>query len=305
MNIFVAGGTGFVGSFLVPYLLRQGHNVQLLIRPNISRRYSIPRGAEVVNGDPLRKGPWWDALTNCEAAINLVGESVTGRWTDKKKALIRESRLSALWRLIDAIPKNKEFTLLSASAVGIYGDAGERELDESAPIGHDFLANVAREWEGLALRAKSNGTRVIVTRFGVVLGPRGGVVEEMAKGMKRFVGGILGPGTQWVSWIHQADLARAICFLLENPDSAGTYNVCSPNPVRQADLARNLGRLINRQPGFPNPVSMVRLALGGFADVVLSSQKMVPKALLDTGFSFRFPTLEEALNEIVSHENLR
>ena len=150
MQIFVAGGTGFVGSFLVLYLLQQGYNVRLLVRPDVKRRYSIPQGVEVVNGDPLRAGPWWGPLTDCDAAINLVGASIMGRWTETKKVLIRESRLSTLRHIIDAIPKNKEFTLLSASAVGIYGDAGERELNESAPMGHDFLANVAREWEDVA-----------------------------------------------------------------------------------------------------------------------------------------------------------
>jgi len=299
MKIFVAGGTGFVGSYLVPYLLGQGHSVKLLVRPEVERSYPIAEGVEVIEGNPVSEGPWWEQLAECDTAINLVGTPILGRWSQTQKILIRESRLATLRNLVNAIPQTRPFTLVSTSAVGFYGDAGDRELDESAPGGDDFLGHVAQDWEAAATKARSKNARVLITRFGLVLGAGGGALAEMVKTMRRYMGGILGPGTQWVSWIHQEDLARVIALLVERPELAGVFNCSSPNPVRQAELARTLAQLLNRPVGIPTPAFPVRLALGGFADAVLFSQRMVPKALLDAGFQFRYPALEEALREIL------
>ena len=303
MKVFVAGGTGFVGSHLVPHLLHKDHQVLLLARADVHRVRSLPAGAEIVAGDPLRAGPWWQRLADCDAAINLVGEPIQGRWSDHKKALIRNSRLITLTHLTDAIPANKPFTLISASAVGVYGDGKERTLDESAPLGRDFLATVARDWERAAQQAQAKGIRVVITRLGLVLGPGGGVLEEMGNAMRRVTGGIVGSGRQWVSWIHHKDLARAVLFLLAHPELQGTVNLCCPNPVRQGDFARSLGALLHRPAGFPAPAFSIRLALGEFADVLLFSQKMVPKVLLDAGFRFRFSQLYAALRDCVDPPN--
>lgn len=288
-----------MGSYLVPYLLGHGHSVKLLVRPEVDRPYTIAEGVEVIEGNPVFEGSWWETLGECDTAINLVGTPILGRWSQTQKVLIRESRLATLRNLVNAIPQTKPFTLLSASAVGFYGDSGDRDLDESAPGGHDFLGHLAHDWEAAATNARGKNARVLITRFGLVLGAGGGVLAEMVKTMRRYMGGILGPGTQWVSWIHQEDLARVIAFLLERPKLGGVFNCSSPNPVRQADLARTLGHLLHRPVGIPAPAFTVRLALGGFADAVLFSQKMVPKALLEAGFQFRYPALEEALREIL------
>ena len=303
MRIFVSGGTGFVGSYLVPYLLNSDHQVKLLVRPGVRRARSVPKEVEVIEGNPLNAGPWWERLAECDAAINLVGEPIQGRWTGSKKARIRESRLKTLSHLTDAIPENRAFTLVNTSAVGIYGDSRERTLDESAALGRDFLATVARQWERAAKKAEAKGARVVITRLGLVLGPQGGVVNEIAKAMRRLTGGILGSGQQWVSWIHQHDVARAMLFCLENSELHGPVNLSSPNPIRQGDLARTLGTLLNRPAGLPAPAFAVRMAFGEFADVLLFSQKMTPKALLDDGFSFQYPNLKAALKEIIDRDH--
>jgi uncharacterized protein (TIGR01777 family) len=211
---------------------------------------------------------------------------------------MRASRLVPLGHLIAAIPKDRPFTLISASAVGYFGDAGDRLLDEHAPPGHDFLARLAREWEARAASARSPQTRVLTTRFGMVLGAAGGALDDVIAPMRCGLGGILGRGTQWVSWIHEEDLARAILWLLEEPHPQGPVNLCSPHPVRQGDLVRLLARRLQCRVGLPIPAPAVRLTLGGFADVVLASQRMTPKVLLGAGFQFRYPTIEGALSEI-------
>ncbi len=302
MKIFVTGGTGFVGSYLVPHLVDKGHRVQLLVRSGVRRSRPLAEGAEIVTGDPMRAGPWWETVADCDAAINLVGASIQGRWSAAQRDLIRQSRIVPLRRLVEALPTERAFTLVSASAVGYYGNAGEREVDESAPPGNDFFAQLAQAWEATADSARGPRTRVVIARFGPVLGANGGVLQEVVKSMRSFVGGILGSGTQWVSWIHEEDLARAILFLMERPTSDGAFNLCTPNPVRQAQMARTLGRLLHRPVGFPTPAPAIRFALGGFADAVLFSQRMRPRRLLEAGFGFRYPTLQEALQEIFARQ---
>jgi uncharacterized protein (TIGR01777 family) len=302
MRIFVTGGTGFVGSALLPFLLASGHGVRLLVRPG-ERRIEPSSGLETVEGDPMQPGPWMQAVEGCDAAINLAGAPIFGRWTEQTKRLLRASRIATTRNLVDAIPEGERFVLASTSAVGIYGNAGERELDESAPLGSDFLARLAQDWEAEALRAAQKGTRTVITRFAIVFGPGGGALEQLAKATRRFAGGPIGSGRQWFSWIHRDDLVRALLFLLEGPDLQGTFNLCSPNPTRQIEVAHTLGRLLHRPSLLPAPAFAVRLALGEFADAVLFSQKMVPRRLQQAGFSFRFPDLEGALRDILRHQS--
>ncbi|RMG94905.1 MAG: TIGR01777 family protein [Candidatus Dadabacteria bacterium] len=300
MRIFFTGATGFVGSRLVPFLRQAGHEAVLLVRPS-EKTGSVPACDQLVTGNPMEWGPWWKPVAECGAAVNLAGAPIVGKWTPEKKLAIRESRVRTTRNLVDAIPNEaKGFPLVSASAVGIYGDAGERELDETAPLGTDFLAKVARDWEAEALRAREKGARVVVTRFGIVLGPGGGALAELAKMTKRFLGGPMGSGRQWFSWIHLEDLCRAIRFLLERPDLEGVFNLSSPNPVRQIDLARTLGRVLGRPAFTPAPAFAVKLVLGEFGSTLLASQRMVPRRLLEAGFEFRYPDLEGALREILA-----
>lgn len=260
-------------------------------------------GLETVVGDPLRPGPWWDGVAECGAAVNLAGESIAGRWTGEKKRRIRDSRILTTRNLVDALPRSTSFTLLSTSAVGVYGDSGERELDEQAPLGSDFLSRVAQAWEAEALKAEAKGARTVITRFAVVLGPNGGALQEMKKASQRFAGGPLGSGRQWFSWIHRQDLLRALSFLLERSDVAGPVNLGAPKPARQADVARAIGSLVHRPSFLPAPAFALRLALGEFADTLLFSHKMLPRRLLAAGFSFDFPDLDQALADILSDQS--
>jgi len=298
LKIFVTGGTGFIGSRLVPFLMDEGHQVMLLIRSK-DRESPIPPGVEVVEGDSMESGPWWGRVADCNAAVNMAGASIFGRWTEKRKALIRQSRLSTTRNLVEAIPKGKPFTLSSTSAVGIYGDGGERELDESASLGNDFLARMARDWEAEAERAREKGARVVITRFAIVLGEGGGALEQFARVTRWCVAGPLGSGLQWFSWIHRKDLMAAVLFLLEHPELQGTFNLSSPDPRRQSELIRTLGKVLHRPALLPTPAVVLRLVLGEFADGVLFSQRMVPRRLEEAGFEFQFQNLEPALRDIL------
>ncbi|MBI5441768.1 MAG: TIGR01777 family protein [Deltaproteobacteria bacterium] len=298
MRVLVTGGTGFVGSALLPYLVEQGHTVRLLVRP-VERKRPALQGVEIVEGHPMQEGPWWKALDGCEAAVNLAGAPIFRRWNPRAKALIRDSRIATTRNLVNALKGRRGFTLVSTSAVGIYGNAGERELDESAPAGTDFLARLAADWEAEALKARSEGVRVVVTRFAIVLGQGGGALEKLALATRLFLGGPIASGRQWFSWIHREDLVRAVLFALESPGLEGPVNLSAPNPVRQAELARTLGKVLQRPALLWAPALAVRLVLGEFADTVLFSQRMVPRRLREAGFAFRYPELEQALRDIL------
>jgi hypothetical protein len=190
-------------------------------------------------------------------------------------------------------------TLISTSAVGYYGFHGDEELAEDAPPGHDFLATVAREWEEEALRAQQKGIKVCIARFGIVLGAGGGALGQMIPLFKKFVGGPLGGGKQWFSWVHADDLAEAFSFLLKHPELSGPFNMCSPEPVRNRDLAKAIGKALHRPSLMPAPGFMIRLVLGEFGSVLLQGQRVVPRRLLESGFVFKHPEIGEAIASIV------
>jgi uncharacterized protein (TIGR01777 family) len=190
--------------------------------------------------------------------------------------------------------------LFSTSAVGYYGFHEDDELDESSPPGDDFLATLGEEWESEAMRAQQKGARVVITRFGIVLGRGGGALQQMVTPFRRFVGGPLGSGRQWLSWIHMDDLVHAFIHLLGSPNHTGPFNVTTPCPVRNRDFAKILGRVLRRPSSMPTPALVIRLVLGEFGSVILKGQRVIPKRLLESGFSFRFPQLEEALRNLLS-----
>jgi uncharacterized protein (TIGR01777 family) len=181
----------------------------------------------------------------------------------------------------------------------VYGDAGETELDESSPQGKDFLASLAAEWEEEALRGRNRGARVTLARFGIIFGRGGGALPQMIKATRWFAGGPLGSGQQWTAWVHREDVVRGISFLLETGTAEGAYNFCAPEPARQVQVARALGRVLRRPALARVPAVALRLVLGEFADVALGSQRARPKRLLEAGFTFQFPDLEAALRQIV------
>jgi hypothetical protein len=299
MKVFMTGGTGFVGTYLSRELAQAGHAITIL-----SRRAQPPAatraGISLVTGDPTQEGPWMAAVPEHDWIINLAGASIFSRWTEARKQEIMESRERTTRNLVAALAKGDRRQLFcSTSAVGIYGARGDEELTEDSPTEAGFLGEVTRTWEAEALKAQDLGVRVVVTRFGVVLGRDGGALSQMTPLFKKFLGGPIGSGVQYFSWIHQADLARAFRFIQENPQISGPVNLTAPNPVRNRELARALGRVLHRPSFMPTPEFMLRLVLGEFADTLLTGQKVLPQRLLDAGFTFKFPTIETALADLL------
>jgi uncharacterized protein len=299
MKILITGGTGFVGTQLTSRLIKDNHEVTILSR-SAKRSGEIPREISYLQGDPTQKGSWQEAIKNHDAAINLAGASIFAKWTEEHKKAIRESRVSITRNIVEGIPSHpqKQFAFFSTSAVGYYGFCGDEELTEESPHGDDYLARIASEWEGEALKAKEKGARVVITRFGIVMGEKGGALGQMIPLFKKFIGGPIGSGRQWFSWVHIKDLAEAFTFLLKHPEISGPVNVCSPNPVRNKDLAKALGRALHRPSFMPAPGFMIKLVLGEFGSVILEGQRVIPKRLLDSGFAFQYPEIDKALQEI-------
>ena len=232
--------------------------------------------------------------------INLAGTSIFGRWTEALKKEMMESRVFSTRNLVTALAEGDLHQLFcSASAVGYYGPRGEEELTEASPPDSGFLGELARNWEAEALKAQGLGLRVVLTRFGVILGRDGGALGQMAPMFRKFLGGPLGSGLQWFSWMHQQDQARAYLFIQEHPEVSGPVNFTAPNPVRNRDLTQALGQALHRPTFMAAPEFMVRLVLGEFADTLLTGQKVFPQRLLDAGFQFNFPTIAAALADLL------
>jgi uncharacterized protein (TIGR01777 family) len=237
MKILITGGTGFVGAQLTSRFIQDGDEVTILTRSKKGPEKG-PAGISYLQGDPTQKGSWQEATKNYDAIINLAGASIFRRWTEEHKKAIRESRVSTTQNIVEGIPSRpqKKMTLFSTSAVGYYGFCGDEELIEDSPPGDDFLARIAVEWEGEALKAREKGARVVITRFGIVMGEKGGALSQMIPLFKKYMGGPIGSGKQWFSWVHIKDLAEAFVFLMKHPEISGPVNVCSPNPVRSGKV---------------------------------------------------------------------
>lgn len=292
LRVAVTGSSGLVGRSLVPFLSAGGHEVRRLVR---SRDRLGPGD---VYWSPERGEIDAAGLDGVDAVIHLAGETVSERWTAEHKRAIRESRLrgtSVLGRALAALPEPPK-VLVSASAVGYYGDAGDREIDESSPPGSDFLAGVAREWEGAAVPAAERGIRVVHPRFGVILSPAGGALERLLPPFRLGAGGKIASGRQWMSWVALDDVIGALHFLLFTDSLAGPVNVTSPNPVTNAEFARTLGHVLRRPAIATVPALALKLMFGEMAEVMLlGGQRVLPRRLTAAGFRFRHPTLEEAL----------
>ncbi|MBP7763744.1 MAG: TIGR01777 family oxidoreductase [Syntrophaceae bacterium] len=299
MKIFMTGGTGFVGTSLTRQLIDQGHTVTVLTHVPAGSESVLP-GRSWLIGDPNVRGEWQNTVGGHDVIINLAGASIFSRWTDEQKKILRASRINTTRHLVEALPDDaRHVTLLSTSAVGYYGFHEDEELAEDAPAGKDFLAKLACDWEKEALCAKDKGARVVITRFGIVLGPGGGALGQMIPLFKFFLGGPLGSGRQWFSWVHMADLTAAFLFLLAHPEISGPVNVCSPRPVRNRDLGKAIGRVLHRPSFLPAPGFMIRIILGEFGSVLLKGQRVVPRRLLEAGFSFSYPHIDGALKSII------
>jgi uncharacterized protein (TIGR01777 family) len=299
MRIFMTGGTGFVGTDLAKRLISEGHAVTVLT-PALSGTELQLSGLSYLIGHPTTNGKWQEAVRDHDAIINLAGASIFSRWTPEQKKILLSSRIETTRNLVAALPDSaKHITFFSTSAVGYYGFHEDEELIESSPSGNDFLAKLSYDWEQEALRAQDKGARVIITRFGIVLGKSGGALGQMIPLFKYYLGGPLGSGRQWFSWVHMHDLTEAYIFLLSHEDISGPVNLCSPNPLRNKDLGDAIGKILQRPSFMPAPGFMIRLILGEFGDVLLKGQRVIPRRLLQAGFKFLYPDIEEALKNII------
>ena len=302
MKIFMTGGTGFVGTYLAKRLISEGHTVSILTQVLNGTELKMTEITYLI-GNPTIKGKWQEAIRDYDVIINLAGASIFSRWTQDQKKILLSSRIETTRNLVQALPDNaKHITFFSTSAVGYYGFHEDEELIESSPPGNDFLAKLAYDWEQEALHAQDKGARVVITRFGIVLGKDGGALGQMIPLFKYLLGGPLGSGQQWFSWVHMHDLAEAFIFLLSHKDISGPVNLCSPNPLRNNDLGNAIGRVLHRPSFMPAPGFVIRLILGEFGDVLLKGQRVIPHFLLEAGFKFRYSNIEEALKNIILNE---
>jgi uncharacterized protein (TIGR01777 family) len=298
MKILITGGLGFVGTQLSMRLLEQGHAVTVVDHAPEPRPYT-PKEVTYMAADTTREGPWQDEVGQQDAVVNLAGASIFGRWNKKNKKLIYDTRILTTKHVAAAMPEGKNAVLCSTSAVGYYGFHGDEELTEKDGAGDDFLAGVCVDWEKEAQKASEKGVRVVLTRFGIVLGKTGGALGQMIPAFNKFVGGPLGSGKQWFSWVHMEDLLRAFVFVLDHDAIKGPVNFCAPNPVRNKDLAKALGKVLSRPSFVKTPALALRVALGEFGSVLLEGQRVLPAKLLEQGFSFQYPNIGEALHALL------
>ena len=289
-RIAITGASGLIGSALVGYLKSEGHTVQRLVR----RATVAP---DEIRWDPKTGYVDVDALRGVDAVIHLAGVGVGDkRWTKRYKSEILNSRLLGTTAIANAVAEVKPQVFISASAIGWYGDSGNRAVVESDSVGHDFLAAVCREWESAADLA--GDVRTVKLRTGLVLDPTGGALGRMLPLFRFGLGGKLGSGQQWWSWITLHDVVRAIVFTLEKKIS-GPVNLTSPNPVTNQEFTAALARAMKRPALFPAPAIALKIALGGFSSEVLGSKKVMPNALTDAGFKWDYPHISTALQALV------
>jgi len=325
MKVVLTGASGLVGTALTETLVREGHTVVRLVRRGSSDNKNGKRN----DGDAANRQPGglknvidvgWNPNTcdlegepfgedqekieGADAAVNLAGASIAGEsWSDERKAVLRSSRVHITRELICALEKleNGPKTLVSASAIGYYGNRGDEVLTEESKPGEDFLARLAQEWEAEAVKAEALGLRVVRLRFGIILARHGGALPQIMRPFKFGLGGKIGSGRQWMSWVALQDVVTVIRNVLENRAVSGALNVVSPQPVRNADFAKELGRAMHRPAILPAPAFALKFALGEMADaLLLASQRVMPSRLTQLGFKFSHPDLTSALNNILA-----
>jgi len=301
MKILVTGSSGLVGTALVSALARGGHTVCRLVRPQ-SAGGEGPKEGFVVAWNPAT-GELGGAGVGADAVVNLAGASIAdGRWTAQRKALLRSSRIDTTRALVGALTKMnaRPSVLVSASAIGYYGDRGNEALTEGSKPGGNFLAGLAQEWEAEALKAEALGIRVVLPRFGIVLAREGGALPKMMLPFKIGVGGKLGSGRQWMSWVTLEDVVGILRFAIENAPVRGAINIVSPQPLQNVEFTKVLAKVMRRPALFPAPTFALRLALGEMADaLLLSSQRVLPRAIEKLGHRFLHSDLPTALKSLV------
>jgi uncharacterized protein (TIGR01777 family) len=299
MNITITGATGFIGRRLIERLAEGRHQLHALSRHTNVRFGDI--AVWISKWDPMTEEPPEESIANADAIVHLAGEPVAQRWTPAAKTKILESRVQGTRRLVQALStqRRRPSVLVSGSAIGIYGSQGDTILTETSAPADDYLAEVCKEWEKQAELAESLGIRVARIRTGVVLGKGGGALEKMLPPFKAFVGGKIGSGKQWMSWIHLDDLVGIICHALQNPMS-GPFNGTAPNPVTNADFTSALASALGRPALFPVPSLALKAIFGEMSSVLLGSQRVLPRATEAAGYKFEYPELAPALRNILN-----
>ncbi len=290
MKIVIAGGSGLIGRALAKALVARGDQVSVLSRQKAA-------GPPTTIWDASNSGAWQQVLEGAEAIINLAGENIAqGRWTEARKKRIIESRINSTRALVAAhsSAQRRPGVFICASAVGYYGDRGDEVLDESSPPGHDFLANLCEQWEREALVLQALGTRTVCLRIGVVLAREGGALAKMLPIFRLGLGGPLGSGRQWLSWISLDDVVGLIEHAIDR-EISGPFNATTPHPATSRDFARALGQALHRPAILPVPGFALRLGLGEMAGMLLGGQRVNPKKALESGYAFKHPDLDSAL----------
>jgi uncharacterized protein (TIGR01777 family) len=297
MHILLTGGTGLIGRQLCRHWLAQGHRLTVLSRnPDAVARVC---GAQVAGVGRLQ-----EVIGGVDAVVNLAGAPIADRpWTHKRKALLWSSRISLTENLLGWLEglEQKPAVLISGSAVGWYGDGGERELTEACgPVQDDFPSQLCIAWEETAVRAEALGIRVVLVRTGLVLAAEGGFLSRLLLPFKLALGGPIGNGRQWMPWVHIQDQIALIDFLLHKADASGPYNACAPHPVRNREFAQTLGQVLHRPAFMPMPAFALKVGLGELSGLLLGGQKALPERLLAAGFTFQFTELRAALDDLSS-----
>jgi uncharacterized protein (TIGR01777 family) len=311
MRVFVTGATGLVGTRLVRNLLERGDQVTALSRRGSAARERLGEKCTVVEGDPMQTGAWMDAVRDCDGVVHLAGENIFARrWNADFKALLHDSRVKSTANLVQALSRNPRTAagqakvLVNASAIGFYGPHGDEVMDEDSPRGDDFLAAICVDWEHEARAAEALGVRVALIRVGLVLDKEGGALAKLLTPFKLCLGGPIGwtpwSGQHFVSWIHHADMVGLFLLGLDHAEARGPMNGTAPNPVTNREFGKAIGRALHRPAFMPTPPLALRLALGEVVGIIATGQRVVPKRPLALGYSFRFQTIDAALQEILS-----
>ncbi len=305
MKVAVTGATGLVGTRLVERLKQEGHVIVVLTRDAERAQRLFPSSAfptlEVVAYQPKQAGDWQRAVEGCDGVVNLAGEPLFGgRWTPARKQEILESRQLGTRTVVQAIAQAQQRpqVLVSTSAIGYYGTSETASFDETSPAGHDFLAKVCQTWEAEAQTVKAFGVRLVILRMGIVLAP-GGALAQMLPPFRLGVGGPIGSGRQWFSWVHRDDAVDLILYALTQSSVSGVLNATAPEPVRMAELCNALGKAVNRPSWLPVPGFALEVLLGDAAQVILEGQRVLPQQTRAAGFQFQYPEVAPALQQVV------
>ena len=301
MRVLITGGSGLVGRALAADLARHDNQAIILSRwPE--RIIGLPAGVSAERWDGRTTEGWHSLANDADAIINLAGENISsGRWTDESKRAILQSRLNAGQAVVQAVKAatHKPRVVIQASGIGYYGPRGNEEIPEETLPGHDFLAQLAVDWEASTASLEAIGVRRVIIRTGVVLSTEGGALTRMLLPFRFFVGGRLGSGQQWFPWIHIADEVGAIRFLIQNETASGPFNLAAPVPLTNAEFSQLLGQRLRRPALLPTPSFALRLLFGEMATVLLDGQRAIPKHLLQLGFAFQFPEARPALRDLL------